>query len=156
MNDAGAEQTDVDAKKAHWMEAITALHAPAVPVVEDQTGSAVLVESTKVVLKWDKVSGAAQYRVSDTENGIEMTVSGTAATLENLTPGTTYNFKVYALSNAGEASAKAIEIGNVTTIADGTVAGEIESITKTAVSDNSVKLTWTLKKVLPSQAMTFM
>ena len=75
-----------------------------------------------------------------------MTVSGTAATLENLTPGTTYNFKVYALSNAGEASAKAIEIGNVTTIADGTVAGEIESITKTAVSDNSVKLTWTLKE----------
>lgn len=79
----------------------------AVPVVEDQTGSAVLVESTKVVLKWDKVSGAAQYRVSDTEHRIEMTVSGTAATLENLTPGTTYNFKVYALSNAGEASAKA-------------------------------------------------
>lgn len=146
MNDAGAEQTDVDAKKAALDEAITALGTPAVPVVEDQTGSAVLVESTKVVLKWDKVSGAAQYRVSDTENGIEMTVSGTAATLENLTPGTTYNFKVYALSNAGEASAKAIEIGNVTTIADGTVAGEIESITKTAVSDNSVKLTWTLKE----------
>lgn len=146
MNDAGAEQTDVDAKEAALDEAITALGTPAVPVVEDQTGSAVLVESTKVVLKWDKVSGAAQYRVSDTENGIEMTVSGTAATLENLTPGTTYNFKVYALSNAGEASAKAIEIGNVTTIADGTVAGEIESITKTAVSDNSVKLTWTLKE----------
>lgn len=146
MNDAGAEQTDVDAKKAALDEAITALGTPAVPVVEDQTGSAVLVESTKVVLKWDKVSGAAQYRVSDTVNGIEMTVSGTAATLENLTPGTTYNFKVYALSNAGEASAKAIEIGNVTTIADGTVAGEIESITKTAVSDNSVKLTWTLKE----------
>ena len=146
MNDAGAEQTDVDAKKAALDEAITALGTPAVPVVEDQTGSAVLVESTKVVLKWDKVSGAAQYRVSDKENGIEMTVSGTAATLENLTPGTTYNFKVYALSNAGEASAKAIEIGNVTTIADGTVAGEIESITKTAVSDNSVKLTWTLKE----------
>lgn len=146
MNDAGAEQTDVDAKKAALDEAITALGTPAVPVVEDQTGSAVLVESTKVVLKWDKVSGAAQYRVSDTEKGIEMTVSGTAATLENLTPGTTYNFKVYALSNAGEASAKAIEIGNVTTIADGTVAGEIESITKTAVSDNSVKLTWTLKE----------
>ena len=146
MNDAGAEQTDVDAKKAALDEAITALGTPAVPVVEDQTGSAVLVESTKVVLKWDKVSGAAQYRVSDTDNGIEMTVSGTAATLENLTPGTTYNFKVYALSNAGEASAKAIEIGNVTTIADGTVAGEIESITKTAVSDNSVKLTWTLKE----------
>ena len=146
MNDAGAEQTDVDAKKAALDEAITALGTPAVPVVKDQTGSAVLVESTKVVLKWDKVSGAAQYRVSDTENGIEMTVSGTAATLENLTPGTTYNFKVYALSNAGEASAKAIEIGNVTTIADGTVAGEIESITKTAVSDNSVKLTWTLKE----------
>ena len=146
MNDAGAEQTDVDAKKAALDEAITALGTPAVPVVKDQTGSAVLVESTKVVLKWDKVSGAAQYRVSDKENGIEMTVSGTAATLENLTPGTTYNFKVYALSNAGEASAKAIEIGNVTTIADGTVAGEIESITKTAVSDNSVKLTWTLKE----------
>lgn len=146
MNNAGAEQTDVDAKKAALDEAITALGTPAVPVVEDQTGSAVLVESTKVVLKWDKVSGAAQYRVSDTKNGIEMTVSGTAATLENLTPGTTYNFKVYALSNAGEASAKAIEIGNVTTIADGTVAGEIEFITKTAVSDNSVKLTWTLKE----------
>lgn len=146
MNDAGAEQTDVDAKKAALDAAITALGTPAVPVVEDQTGSAVLVESTKVVLKWDKVSGAAQYQVVDTDNGIDMTVSGTAATLENLTPGTTYNFKVYALSNAGEASAKAIEIGNVTTIADGTAAGEIESITKTAVSDNSVKLTWTLKE----------
>lgn len=146
MNDAGAEQTDVDAKKAALDEAITALGTPAVPVVEDQTGSAVLVESTKVVLKWDKVSGAAQYKVVDTENGIEMTVSGTTATLENLTPGTTYNFKVYALNNAGEASAKAIEISNVTTIADGSAAGEIESITKTSVSDDSVKLTWTLKE----------
>ena len=146
MNDADATQDDVNAKKAALDAAITALGTPAVPVVEDQTGSAVLVESTKVVLRWDKVSGAAQYRVADTENGIDMTVSGTTATLENLTPGTTYNFKVYALSNAGEASAKAIEIGNVTTIADGTAAGEIESITKTAVSDDSVKLTWALKE----------
>ena len=146
MNDADATQDDVNAKKAALDAAITALGTPAVPVVEDQTGSAVLVESTKVVLRWDKVSRAAQYRVADTENGIDMTVSGTTATLENLTPGTTYNFKVYALSNAGEASAKAIEIGNVTTIADGTAAGEIESITKTAVSDDSVKLTWALKE----------
>ena len=146
MNDADATQDDVNAKKAALDAAITALGTPAVPVVEDQTGSAVLVESTKVVLRWDKVSGAAQYRVANTENGIDMTVSGTTATLENLTPGTTYNFKVYALSNAGEASAKAIEIGNVTTIADGTAAGEIESITKTAVSDDSVKLTWALKE----------
>ena len=146
MNDAGAAQTDVDAKKAALDAAITALGTPAVPVVEDQTGSAVLVESTKVVLRWDKVSGAAQYKVVDKENGIEMTVSGTTATLENLTPGTTYNFKVYALNNAGEASAKAIEISNVTTIADGSAAGEIESITKTSVSDDSVKLTWTLKE----------
>ena len=146
MNAADATQDVVDAKKAALDAAITALGTPAVPVVEDQTGSAVLVESTKVVLRWDKVSGAAQYKVVDTENGIEMTVSGTTATLENLTPGTTYNFKVYALNNAGEASAKAIEISNVTTIADGSAAGEIESITKTSVSDDSVKLTWTLKE----------
>ena len=146
MNAADATQDVVDAKKAALDAAITALGTPAVPVVEDQTGSAVLVESTKVVLRWDKVSGAAQYKVVDTKNGIEMTVSGTTATLENLTPGTTYNFKVYALNNAGEASAKAIEISNVTTIADGSAAGEIESITKTSVSDDSVKLTWTLKE----------
>ena len=146
MNAADATQDVVDAKKAALDAAITALGTPAVPVVEDQTGSAVLVESTKVVLRWDKVSGAAQYKVVDTANGIEMTVSGTTATLENLTPGTTYNFKVYALNNAGEASAKAIEISNVTTIADGSAAGEIESITKTSVSDDSVKLTWTLKE----------
>lgn len=147
MNAADATQDVVDAKKAALDAAITALGTPAVPVVEDQTGSAVLVESTKVVLKWHKVSGAAQYKVVvDTENGIEMTVSGTTATLENLTPGTTYNFKVYALNNAGEASAKAIEISNVTTIADGSAAGEIESITKISVSDDSVKLTWTLKE----------
>ena len=146
MNAADATQDVVDAKKAALDAAITALGTPAVPVVEDQTGSAVLVESTKVVLRWDKVSGAAQYKVVDTDNGIEMTVSGTTATLENLTPGTTYNFKVYALNNAGEASAKAIEISNVTTIADGSAAGEIESITKTSVSDDSVKLTWTLKE----------
>lgn len=105
-------------RKQHWMRQSQHLAHRAVPVVEDQTGSAVLVESTKVVLRWDKVSGAAQYKVVDTKNGIEMTVSGTTATLENLTPGTTYNFKVYALNNAGEASAKAIEISNVTTIAD--------------------------------------
>ena len=145
MNAADATQDVVDAKKAALDAAITALGTPAVPVVEDQTGSAVLVESTKVVLRWDKVSGAAQYKVVD-KNGIEMTVSGTTATLENLTPGTTYNFKVYALNNAGEASAKAIEISNVTTIADGSAAGEIESITKTSVSDDSVKLTWALKE----------
>ena len=70
MNDADATQDDVNAKKAALDAAITALGTPAVPVVEDQTGSAVLVESTKVVLKWDKVSRAAQYQVVDTDNGI--------------------------------------------------------------------------------------
>ena len=146
MNDADATQETVTAKKEALDAAIKALGAPKVPTVEDQTGSAVLVESKKVVLKWTKVPGAAKYKVVDEENEINEIVSGTTVTLENLTPGTTYNFKVYALNSADVASEKAIEISNVATMGDGSTKGEIESVTKTPVSDDSVKLTWTLKE----------
>ena len=146
MNDAAATKETVDEKKEALDAAIRALGAPKVPTVEDQTGSAVLVESKKVVLKWTKVLGAAKYKVVDEKNGIEKIVSGTTVTLENLTPGTTYNFKVYALNSVDVASEKAIEISNVATMGDGSTKGEIESVTKTPVSDDSVKLTWTLKE----------
>ena len=146
MNDADATQGTVTAKKGALDAAITALGEPKVPTVEDQTGSAVLVESKKVVLKWTKVPGAAKYKVVDEENEINEIVSGTTVTLENLTPGTTYNFKVYALNSADVASEKAIEISNVATMGDGSTKGEIESVTKTPVSDDSVKLTWELKE----------
>ena len=146
MNDADATPENVAAKKEALDAAIEALGAPKVPTVEGQTGSAVLVESKKVVLKWDKVPGAAKYKVVDEENGINKIVSGTTVTLENLTPGTTYNFKVYALNSADFASEKAIEISNVATMGDGSTKGEIESVTKTPVSDDSVKLTWELKE----------
>ena len=146
MNDADATQETVTAKKEALDAAIKALGAPKVPTVEDQTGSAVLVESKKVVLKWTKVPGAAKYKVVDEENEINEIVSGTTVTLENLTPGTTYNFKVYALNSADVASEKAIEISNVATMGDGSTKGEIESVTKTPVSDDSVKLTWELKE----------
>ena len=146
MNNADATQETVAAKKEALDAAIKALGEPKVPTVEDQTGSAVLVESKKVVLKWTKVPKAAKYKVVDAENGIEEIVSDTTLTLENLTPGTTYNFKVYALNSADVASEKAIEISNVATMGDGSTKGEIESVTKTPVSDDSVKLTWTLKE----------
>ena len=146
MNNADATQETVAAKKEALDAAIKALGEPKVPTVEDQTGSAVLVESKKVVLKWTKVPKAAKYKVVDAENGIEEIVSDTTLTLENLKPGTTYNFKVYALNSADVASEKAIEISNVATMGDGSTKGEIESVTKTPVSDDSVKLTWTLKE----------
>ena len=146
MNNADATQETVAAKKEALDAAIKALGEPKVPTVEDQTGSAVLVESKKVVLKWNKVPGAAKYKVVDEENEINEIVSGTTVTLENLTPGTTYNFKVYALNSVDVASEKAIEISNVATMGDGSTKGEIESVTKTPVSDDSVKLTWTLKE----------
>lgn len=146
MNDADATEETVAKKKEALDAAITALGAPKVPTVEEQTGSAVLVESKKVVLKWDKVPGAVQYKVVDSENGIEKKISGTTVTLENLKPGTTYNFKVYAQNSADVSSEKAIEISNVATMGDGSTKGEIESVTKTPVSDGSVKLIWTLKE----------
>ena len=146
MNDADATPENVAAKKEALDAAIEALGAPKVPTVEGQTGSAVLVESKKVVLKWDKVPGAAKYKVVDEENGINEIVSGTTVTLESLKPGITYNFKVYALNSTDVASEKAIEISNVATMGDGSTKGEIESVTKTPVSDDSVKLTWTLKE----------
>ena len=146
MNDAAATKETVDEKKEALDAAIRALGEPKVPTVEGQTGSAVLVESKKVVLKWDKVPGAAKYKVVDEKNEINEIVSGTTVTLENLTPGTTYNFKVYALNSADFASEKAIEISNVATMGDGSTKGEIESVTKTPVSDDSVKLTWELKE----------
>ncbi len=146
MNDAAATKETVDEKKEALDAAIRALGEPKVPTVEGQTGSAVLVESKKVVLKWDKVPGAAKYKIVDEENGINEIVSGTTVTLESLKPGTTYNFKVYALNSVEVASEKAIEISNVATMGDGSTKGEIESVTKTPVSDDSVKLTWTLKE----------
>ena len=144
MNDAAATKETVDEKKEALDAAIRALGAPKVPTVEDQTGSADLEESKKVVQKWTKDLGAAKYKVVDEKNGIEKIVSGTTVTLENLTPGTTYNFKVYALNSVDVASEKAIEISNVATMGDGSTKGEIESDTKAPVSDDSVKLTWTL------------
>ena len=59
-----ATKETVDEKKEALDAAIRALGAPKVPTVENQTGSAVLVESKKVVLKWTKVLGAAKYKVS--------------------------------------------------------------------------------------------
>ena len=146
MNDAAATDEAVAEKKAALDAAITVLGDPKVPTVEDQKGSAVLVESKKVVLKWTKVPKAAKYKVVDTDNRIEEIVSGTTVTLENLKPGTTYNFKVYALNSKNVESEKAIEINNVATMGDGSTKGEIESVTKTPVGDDSVKLTWTLKE----------
>ena len=82
MNNADATQETVAAKKEALDAAIKALGEPKVPTVEDQTGSAVLVESKKVVLKWTKVPKAAKYKVVDAENGIEEIVSDTTLTLE--------------------------------------------------------------------------
>lgn len=100
MNDDAAEQEDVKVKKEALDAAIAQLGTPKVPVVEAQTGSAVLIESTKIMLRWDAVPGAVQYKVVDEERGIEklvlatvdipedptsieMIVSGTTAILEN-------------------------------------------------------------------------
>lgn len=150
MNDSDAEQKEVTSKAEELERAAESLGEPKAPEVKDQSGSAILVERTKVVLIWDEVPGAASYRITDAENGIDVSADAAYASIENLLPGTEYNFSVYALNFKGTQSEKAIEISKVQTVSDDSTSG-IGAITKTDAGNGNVLISWEWKdSVVPS------
>ena len=110
MNKADADQAAVDAATNALNAAIDALGEPSVPVITDQKGEAVYIESKSVILRWDAVRGAASYEI--TYEGLEqpIVVNGTQAKVTGLTPDTAYTFSIRALNTAGAKSEGAITV----------------------------------------------
>ncbi len=143
MNKNDATQNEVDKVEKKLADAIKTLGKAQPPVVTDETGKAILVESKLVALEWDAVRGAKSYEIVDTEHNVKMTATDTFAKVTGLKPETTYNFKIYAVNEGGK-SQKAIEVNNVTTTnpnADTTLPS-VTDIVKTITGEDSVQLTW--------------
>ena len=143
MNKDAATQEEVDKAQKDLADAIQALGKAQAPVVTDETGKAILVESKLVALEWDTVRGATSYEIVDEEYNVKAEATDTFVKVTGLKPGTTYNFKIYAVNEGGK-SAKAIEVNHVTTTdpnADNTLPS-VTDIVKTVIGKDSVKLTW--------------
>ena len=143
MNKDAATQEGVNKAEKDLADAIKALGKAQTPVVTDETGKAVLVESKLVALEWDTVRGATSYEIVDEEHNVKEEATDTFVKVTGLKPGTTYNFKIYAVNEGGK-SAKAIEVNHVTTTdpnADNTLPS-VTDIVKTVIGKDSVKLTW--------------
>lgn len=143
MNKDAATQEEVDKAQKDLADAIKALGKAQAPVVTDETGKAILVESKLVALEWDTVRGATSYEIVDEEHNVKAEATDTFVKVTGLKPGTTYNFKIYAVNEGGK-SAKAIEVNHVTTTdpnADNTLPS-VTDIVKTVIGKDSVKLTW--------------
>ena len=143
MNKDDAKQDEID-KAAEALEAaISALGKAQPPVVKQETGKAILVESKQIVLEWDKVQGAKAYEITENEHQVKAEATDTFVRVTGLEPGTTYNFKIYAVNEGGK-SEKAIEINEVTTTNpnEGNTIPPVTEIVKTVTGKDSVKLTW--------------
>ena len=143
MNKDAATQEEVNKAEKDLADAIKALGKAQAPVVTDETGKAILVESKLVALEWDTVRGATSYEIVDEEHNVKAEATDTFVKVTGLKPGTTYNFKIYAVNEGGK-SAKAIEVNHVTTTdpnADNTLPS-VTDIVKTVIGKDSVKLTW--------------
>ncbi|WP_461810361.1 glycosyl hydrolase family 95 catalytic domain-containing protein [Faecalimonas sp.] len=143
MNKDDATQDEVNKAQKDLETAITTLGKAQAPVVKDEKGKAILVESKLVALEWDAVRGATSYEIVDTEHNVKEEATDTFVKVKALQPGATYNFKIYAVNEGGKSS-KAIEVNNVTTIdpnADNTLPS-VTDIVKTVSGKDSVKLTW--------------
>ena len=143
MNKDDAKQEEIDKAAEALKAAIAALGKAQPPVVKQETGKAILVESKQIVLEWDKVQGAKSYEIIDNEHQVKAETTDTFARVTGLEPGTTYNFKIYAVNEGGK-SEKAIEINEVTTTnpnGENTIP-PVTDIAKKVTGKDSVKLTW--------------
>ena len=143
MNKDDATQAQVDKAQKDLDAAIKTLGKAQPPVVTDETGKAILVESKLIALEWDSVRGATSYEIVDVENNVKVQATDTFAKVAGLKPGTTYNFKIYAVNEGGK-SQKAIEVNNVTTTNpnENTTLPSVTDVVKTITGKDSVKLTW--------------
>ena len=143
MNKDDAKQDEIDKTVKTLQAAITALGKAQPPVITKETGKAILVESKQIVLEWDRVQGAKSYEIIDVEHQVKAETTDTFVKVTGLVPGTTYNFKIYAVNEGGK-SEKAIEINEVTTTNpnEENVLPSVTDIVKTVTEKNSVKLTW--------------
>lgn len=143
MNKDAATQTEVDKAQKDLETAIKTLGKAQAPVITDETGKAIFVESKLIALEWDSVRGATSYEIVDVENNVKVQATDTFAKVTGLKPGTTYNFKIYAVNEGGK-SQKAIEVNNVTTTNpnENTTLPSVTDVVKTITGKDSVKLTW--------------
>lgn len=143
MNKDTATQNEVDKAQKDLEAAIKTLGKAQAPIVTDETGKAILVESKLIALEWDSVRGATSYEIVDAANNVKVQATDTFAKVTGLKPGTTYNFKIYAVNEGGK-SQKAIEINNVTTTNpnENTTLPSVTDVVKTITGKDSVKLTW--------------
>lgn len=143
MNKEDVEQKAVDESEKTLAAAIKALGKAQPPVIKKETGKAILVESQKIVLEWDSVQGAKAYEILDEEHQVKVETAETFVKVTGLNPGTTYNFKIYAINEGGK-SEKAIEVANVTTtnVNEDTTLPSITDIVKIVTGRDCVKLTW--------------
>lgn len=109
LNSTTATAAEVAEAKVNLENALTELGEPNKPSFTDShAGQAILVEKTKVVLTWDKVSGASEYEVvyGPTAEPAALESAGTKTVrtketmlvAEGLTAGTAYEFHVYPLN----------------------------------------------------------
>ena len=143
MNKDNATQAEVDKTEKDLADAMKTLGKAQPPVVQDETGKAVLVESKMIVLEWDSVRGAKSYEIVDAEHNVNVTATDTFTKVTGLKSGTTYNFKIYAVNEGGK-STKAIEVNNVMTTNPNTdnTLPLVTDIVKTVVGKDRVQLTW--------------
>ena len=147
MNDADASAEEITGQAEALTAASQALGeavipAPEVPVVTDQTGEAINVESTRAVLVWDAVEGASSYRVMSGEEIVAETRS-TNCTVTGLQENTDYSFIVYALNEQATSSEKGIEISIKTP--DVTAPGSVTGV-EAVVEGTTATLTWNAPK----------
>lgn len=106
-----------------------------IPSIFTNTPSSTLVESS-----WSEVVGATSYRLTSTLNSIETTLVDSTSSLEhvtyNLTPETTYEMRVYSLSD--DINYTLAHSGSVTTLSETSTNANIEIFNTNGVYDLSV------------------
>ena len=141
MNNAEATEEVVTLATTQLQAAMDALGTPQVskPSVGTAKGSALLVESTSIVLHWDKVDGATSYKVM--VNDQEYTTTKTTLRIDQLTPKTTYTVSVYAMDH-DQQSDDFIAFEPIKTTSKDIALAPVTNIKQT-VKGNALEISWT-------------
>ncbi|KAG8568001.1 hypothetical protein GDO81_013859 [Engystomops pustulosus] len=106
-----------------------------------------------VTLNWtlssDPNKNSYTYTVDDGDNHKETGIRANNVTIRSLSPGTDYNFTVYAVTNNGKYSISS-NVVNATTLPS-----PVQNLEVISVSDNSVTLNWTLSSDPNTNSYTY-
>ncbi|MFD1131756.1 fibronectin type III domain-containing protein, partial [Paenibacillus provencensis] len=96
--------------------------------------SAQPLDSKRVCLQWSPVKSADYYRVYNAEGQVIETASDPAIIMEQLTPGTSYEFSVSAVNGSGE--------GKKSTVSSMTIPDQIADLTIGEVTETEATLSF--------------